>query len=322
MIFRIHKNIKQFYYAYNALKLLIPNFLYRKRLAVKLTEYQSSDREYINQRVRYYNRLEEQVGLPEWVEPTGSLKLGKKHNTYFFDSYAIARYFNPKLKVHFLFGDILHIPEVPSVVKSRPIDKQNQNAVLMKLNKVRHFIFTNDKNRFEDKKNMLIGRGGVGSHKPKRVAFYNQYFDHPMCDLGQINKNTPHDHWYKKKISIEAHLKYKFVLCLEGIDVSTNLKWVMSSNSIAVMPKPTMETWFMEGTLIPNYHYIEIKEDYSDLEERLNYYINHPDACLEIIKNANAYVSQFKDLRRERLISLLVLERYFKMTQQIKSSTV
>ena len=322
MIVRIHKNIKQFYYAYNALKLLIPNFIYRKRLAEKLKDLHTSDKDYIQQRVRYYNKIAEQVVLPEWVRPTSALKLGKKHNTYFFDSYAIARYFSLDLKVHFLFGDIIDIPQIPSVVKSRPISNHNQNAVLLKLNKVRHFIFTKDKNRFEDKKNMLIGRGGVGSHKPKRVVFYEKYFNHPLCDLGQINKNTPHDHWYKKKMSIEAHLKYKFVLCLEGIDVSTNLKWVMSSNSVAVMPKPTMETWFMEGTLVPNFHYIEIKEDYSDLEERLNYYINHPHKCLEIIKNANAYVDQFKDVKRERLISLLVLEKYFKKTQQIKSSAI
>ena len=321
-MFRIHKNIKQFYYAQNALKLLIPNRIYRMLLQKKLHSIKSYDWAYINHRVNYYNRLNTPCDLPDSVRRIADLKPGNKHNTYFFDSYAIARYFNPNLSVHFLFGDVLDVPDIPSIVKCRPISDNNQNAVLMKLNKVRHFTFTNDQNRFIDKKNMLIGRGGVGSHKPKRVVFYQQYFNHPLCDLGQINKNTPHDHWYKKKISIEAHLKYKFVLCLEGVDVSTNLKWVMSSNSIAVMPKPTMETWFMEGTLIPNYHYIEIKDDYSDLEEKLNYYIKHPNACLEIIKNANTYVNQFKDLKRERLISLLVLEKYLKQTKQLNSSTI
>ena len=115
---------------------------------------------------------------------------------------------------------------------------------------------------------------------------------------------------------INEHLDYKFIMALEGIDVASNLKWVMSSNSIAVMPRPTCETWFMEGTLIPNYHYIEIKPDFSDLEERLNYYIEHVDESLEIIRHAHEYVSQFKDKRRENLISLLVLDKYFKMTGQ------
>ena len=49
----------------------------------------------------------------------------------------------------------------------------------------------------------------------------------------------------------------------------------MSSNSLAVMPKPKFESWFMEGLLIPDHHFVEIKRDYSDLEEKLNYYIDN-----------------------------------------------
>ena len=85
--------------------------------------------------------------------------------------------------------------------------------------------------------------------------------------MGQINRGTDHDNWFRKKVSIDYHLKHKFILCIEGNDVASNLKWVMSSNSVAVMPKPKFESWFMEGKLIPDHHYIQIKEDYSDLEE-------------------------------------------------------
>ena len=82
------------------------------------------------------------------------------------------------------------------------------------------------------------------------------------------------------------------------------------------MPRPTCETWFMEGTLVPNYHYIEIKPDFSDLEERVNYYIRHVDEAKAIIRHANEYVEQFKDKKREDLISLLVLDKYFRATGQ------
>jgi inorganic pyrophosphatase len=85
----------------------------------------------------------------------------------------------------------------------------------------------------------------------------------------------------------------------------------MSSNSIAVMPKPTYETWFMEGTLVGDYHYIEIKKDYSDLEEKLNYYIEHTNEALKIIENAHTFVGQFQNKECEKLISLLVLQKYF-----------
>jgi len=115
-------------------------------------------------------------------------------------------------------------------------------------------------------------------------------------------------------MTIGEHLDYKFVMSLEGNDVASNLKWVMSSNSIAVTPRLTCETWFMEGTLIPNYHYIEVKSDFSDLEERLQYFISHPDEAEAIIQHAHEYVAQFQDKKREELISLLVLKKYFEIT--------
>lgn len=42
----------------------------------------------------------------------------------------------------------------------------------------------------------------------------------------------------------------------------------------------------------------------------------HIDEAQEIIKHANEYVKQFKNRKRENLISLLVLEKYFKVTGQ------
>jgi hypothetical protein len=42
------------------------------------------------------------------------------------------------------------------------------------------------------------------------------------------------------------------------------------------------------------------------------------DAALAIIKNANDYVMQFKNKKREDLISFLVLDKYFYKTSQAK----
>lgn len=114
-------------------------------------------------------------------------------------------------------------------------------------------------------------------------------------------------------MTIRQHLNFRYVLALEGIDVASNLKWVMSSNSIAVMPRPNYETWFMEGKLIPNYHYIEVKEDFSDLEAKLDYYSSHIVEAEAIIAHAHEWVEQFMDKEREEVIALLVLQKYFKI---------
>ncbi|KAA6324688.1 hypothetical protein EZS27_026016 [termite gut metagenome] len=237
-------------------------------------------------------------------------------SVYFFDSYQYTRYFPNHLKAAFLFGDVTHVPKIPSITKSRPINENNANSVILNLEKVRHFMFVKDKKRFQDKKDILIGHAVVA--QLHRIKFWEMYFNHPLCNLGQINKNnTNHPEWIVKPMTIDEHLEYKFILCIEGYDVATNLKWVMSSNSLAVMPRPRYETWFMEGRLIPNYHYVEIKGDYSDLEDRLTYYIQHTNEALQIIENAHQYIAQFRDKKREDLISLLTLRKYFKQTKQL-----
>ena len=42
----------------------------------------------------------------------------------------------------------------------------------------------------------------------------------------------------------------------------------------------------------------------------------HPEEAKAIIRNAQAFVDQFRDKEREELISLLVLEKYFRHTRQ------
>ena len=44
--------------------------------------------------------------------------------------------------------------------------------------------------------------------------------------------------------------------------------------------------------------------------------MNENDKCIEIINNAKKFVRQFKDVKQERLIQLLILKQYFKSTGQ------
>ena len=87
-------------------------------------------------------------------------------------------------------------------------------------------------------------------------------------DCGDTGHSVLKEEWWCHPISLYDHLAYKFIVALEGNDVASNPKWIMFSNSVAVMPKPRFETWFMEGRLIPNYHYVEIRDDYADLTEK------------------------------------------------------
>jgi hypothetical protein len=235
---------------------------------------------------------------------------------YYFDAMEIARYFDQSLKWILKSGDITNLFPVPYVVKSRPLGNDNYNSTILKLEKVRHFLFIDDKKPWREKKNMTIFRGDLGPRKENRDIFMAKFADgqSPLVDAASTNRPEAHPEWQKGKMTIDEHLDYKFIMSLEGNDVASNLKWVMSSNCIAVSPRHTCETWFMEGTLKPNYHYIEVNDDFSNLEERLQYYIDHPDEAEAIIQHAHEYVDQFKDEEREKLISLLVLKKYFEFT--------
>ena len=79
------------------------------------------------------------------------------------------------------------------------------------------------------------------------------------------------------------------------------------------MAKPRTESWLMETTLIPNYHYILLKDDFSDLEEKYLWCERNQDKCKEIIKNAHTFMSQFKNKENEEQLEIDVINTYFEI---------
>lgn len=73
----------------------------------------------------------------------------------------------------------------------------------------------------------------------------------------------------------------------------------------------------MEGVLKPDFHYILLKNDFSDLEERLFYYSQNRDKAKSILRNAHIFLNQFKNKRLEKIILLKILNKYFENTKPI-----
>lgn len=311
------KNNKLLYYLRGFAREAVPEALLRHRLPGLLASVEKRpDRDYILDRVDYYCRLNAIAALPDTAPALGEHSRKGAPSVYYFDTKEYTRWFDPGLRWEFRFGDVTFVPEVPAIVKSRPIGGDNARSVVLNLDKVRHFTFLKDTIPFREKADRAIFRGHIGG-KPHRVRFMEMYFGSEACDCGIIpsGEGCPAE-WLRPKISFRDHLRYKFVMALEGNDVASNLKWIMSSGSLAVMPRPKYETWFMEGRLVPGRHYVEIRDDYSDLPEKIAYYAAHPDEAEAIVRHAHEYVEQFFDRQRERLIALLVLDKYFRMTAQ------
>jgi hypothetical protein len=320
--YKLHsgKNSKAAYYMQAALRDMLPDRLYAMRLNRELERCAAMyDRDYIADRVDYYCKLSRPVTLGSDSEPIGALQRKGNPSTYYYDSREALQWFNPELRWHYLFGDIRDIPAEPTVVKSRALGTDNSNSVLLKLDRCRHFVYINDHLQPEEKEDRAIFRGHIGTRE-NRALFCRMYADNPRVDaadtLPGATEGHKHTSQMKPMMSFYEHLRFRYIMALEGNDVASNLKWIMSSRSAAVMPKPTCETWFMEGRLVGGVHYVEIRPDFSDLEEKMDHYSNHLDELRTIVDNANRYVAQFRDPRRERYIALLVMQKYFKMTNQ------
>ena len=320
------KSRKLFYYLQSIpLVFFLPSIISRLSLQ-QILKNNNSKREYIESRVKYYLKTNANFEVSKKSKNASELlwsQISKnKQNSHFIDFYLLLKFFNRKNKVDFIYSTKDYIdssiakkhPPYPTFVKSRPVGFNNQNSILLKLNQVKLFHFIKDPKKFENKKNQAVWRGDIRNNS-QREYFVKNFYRTPLFDIGQTSPKQDVA-WMKSFMSIKDQLDYKFILCLEGKCISTNLYWAMSSNSVCVMPKPKYESWFMEGKLEDGVHYIEVKDDFSDAQEKIEFYNNNNDKCLEIIQNAQKFVKQFKNAKQERLIQLLILKQYFQYTGQ------
>ena len=322
------KNSKIAYYLRAVLREMVPAAILRRHLDRELFRCRGLyDQQYVEDRVEYYCKLVASATLGSEAKPLSEFHKKGNSSTYYYDSREIVRWFSPDLLWQYLFGDIRDIPDSATVVKSRSTLVDNANSVLLNLDKCRHFVFLKDKIPFEEKKDMALFRGQIGTRENRRL-FVERFADNRRIDAantlakGGLFSTNVDGKATAPRLSLYDHLRYRYIMALEGNDVASNLKWIMSSNSLAVTPPMTCETWFMEGRLQGGVHYVEIKDDFSDLEEKMDYYSSHIDEAHDISRAANEYVDQFHDKRRERYIALLVMKRYFEMTSSSQPHSI
>ncbi|AUI85098.1 lipopolysaccharide A protein [Vibrio azureus] len=308
------------YYLSNIFLPYLPSCFFRFYARNLIKKQGTYELKYLFERVEYYNKLNSEFTLTkqDLTEVRNFKKTGG--STYYYDLLKVVKSFPAKAKFKYINGDVVDIPSEPTFLKSRPIEGNNANSVLLKLNAVRHYNFVKQDKPYQNKKDRLVWRGT--GFRPNRRILLATHFHNPRCDVGRVDtKEQDQLHYVTPPMTIAEQLEYKFILSLEGMDVATNLKWIMSSNSLCFTPKLRFETWFMEGRLLPGVHYVEIKDDFSDINEKMDYYLAHPKEAENIIANAHAWVEQFKHPQRERLISLMVAQKYFNLQEIPPSNT-
>ena len=151
------------------------------------------------------------------------------------------------------------------------------------------------------------------AYQKHRIDFLRKCSHFSFADLGNTAvSESGNVEFEKPRLTIKEQLRSKFVVSIEGNDVATNLKWIMSSNSVCMMPEPKFETWYKEGTLVPEKHYIPIADDYSDFAAQYEKYLSAPDECQKIIQSANEYANFFRSSQKVLKIARMTALKYFK----------
>ena len=297
----------------------------------------------VEYRVKYYlgnlyemfknnQKIDYHVYLNEKEEITYNRIQLINNNMLFYDNYnyQIRHYINDlrkcfseskidKFTVFIALGDIDIKMKQFCFTKSRPIDLVNNYNILLNLNTPRHWGGIEDVNKYDipyNKKNNNIIWRGVSTGKYKRVNFVDKFQNNINKNINikfsSLVQNVPNNNYILHNMSIKDQLQSKFIISIEGNDVATNLKWILYSNSVVIMPKPTVSSWIMEDTLIAGIHYVEIMNNYSDLEEKYNWCLNNLVECNKIAENGKKYMQQFLNIDNEKEITKKIIDIYCK----------
>ncbi len=199
----------------------------------------------------------------------------------------------------------------PTLQKVRKID-YNHNSIILPLEYNRHWgdvkSVLNKNNNWKKKKKGFIYRGAsTGLEETPRLNFIQKYFH--KYDIG-FSFSNEHPEFLKNTKSIAEMSKYKYQISIEGNDKDSGLNWKLASNSVVLMRPPKFESWLMEGLLKPYRHYVPLADDFSDLEQKLNWCKKNKKKCIKIAKNARLFVKQFMNLKKEKKIYNKILEFY------------
>jgi hypothetical protein len=228
--------------------------------------------------------------------------------------------------------DLCESRNIPTFVKSRNILLKKE-SILLPLEELyipSYYIdILKDDIPFNKKLKNCVWRGANSGHffdkninRSSREYLILKYGKNDKYNIGLSYANYKYsgkeplpyniEEFVKQKLSIKEQLNYMFVISVEGNDFATNLSWIMLSNSVPLMPVPYVETWKMEQKLIPYIHYVPLNNDFSDLDEKMEWCLANLDKCEEIAYMSKLYILQFFDKEKENNIINEVINIYKK----------
>lgn len=138
----------------------------------------------------------------------------------------------------------------------------------------------------------IFWRGG--NHGPKLLCYSND--DNPKSIRENVvslnNKITSINAYYCINATKKEMLRYKYLLDVDGeVNAWSGLYWKLLSNSVVFKVESHWEQWYYKD-LKEWIHYIPVKSDLTDIEEKFNWAISHDEDCRLISKNATEFAKR------------------------------
>jgi hypothetical protein len=99
----------------------------------------------------------------------------------------------------------------------------------------------------------------------------------------------------KEKVPMNKQLKYKYILNIDGHSKPNRTSYLLNCGSVMFVVESKFVIgnvcWY-DNVLKPFTHYIPIKYDFSDLEEKIIWCRQNDEKCKQIVKNAKLLYSK------------------------------
>lgn len=224
--------------------------------------------------------------------------------------------FSTKPRLWFQCGDSVYEgPEWPVMVKTRDTQKKDSKGIIINLNSLRHWreVLRSPDTPWVAKSSEIMWRGADTGH-PHRLDFVKLFSaKHNVGFSRFVQEKRFHpdlylDRYVKGMVSVQEMLRYKYLPVVDGNDKSSSLGWVMASDSVPIMPKPRYHSWMCEPWMKPDVHYIEVKRDWSDLEEKVKFLKANDEFARKVADNGKRFMLQFMNEKQERYIEEKIVE--------------
>ena len=128
--------------------------------------------------------------------------------------------------------------------------------------------------------------------------------DVKLCWWWSENKGIPSE-YFGPAIDVEEMMKYKILLIIDGNVIASSHMWSFASGSVPLLISNS-RCWFSDF-IVPFVHYIPVEYDLSDLQEKIQWTLDHPEEAEEIAERAMRFASLFfsPDFQREYLTNMI-----------------